>query len=180
MQEPRTCACAFIMHARQLHNGGYLESGFRPLIDPTRLTRTDTARVQDEICGLSEASKSRDLLIYTPTTYTVAFVFVVLRIVGKLAVKRFALDDWIIITSILLAVVPVGCILRSTTARNVLLSLWNRIDAFLQSPRSDSVSTCGILSRDNFSRICACVGYVPRITPIISDEFQFMLPGRHI
>lgn len=80
----------------------------------------DITKVQDELCGLPSESKSQGLLAHTGTTFSIVFLLAVLRIIGKVVAKRLTFDDWIIMTSLLLSAVAVGCTFRSTASLNTL------------------------------------------------------------
>ncbi|KAH7394773.1 hypothetical protein BKA66DRAFT_409999 [Pyrenochaeta sp. MPI-SDFR-AT-0127] len=84
------------------------------LANCTMADNLGTARVQADICNLSEESKRKEVFMYTGIVYSMAFLFVILRIAGKLVSKRLALDDWIVIAALLLAAVPLGCVLTMT------------------------------------------------------------------
>lgn len=72
-----------------------------------------TLRVQADMCNLSEESKRTHVFIYTGVVYSLAFVFVALRIAGKLVSKRLSPDDYIVIAALLITAVPLGCVLAS-------------------------------------------------------------------
>ncbi|KAF2678735.1 hypothetical protein K458DRAFT_376105 [Lentithecium fluviatile CBS 122367] len=82
------------------------------LANCTMAESLDTAKVQADICRLADESKSGDVYIYTITTYSIAALFVTLRIIGKVAMKRLAMDDWIIVVALCLTAVPLGCVLE--------------------------------------------------------------------
>jgi len=73
----------------------------------------DTARVQAVLCDMSDESQRLDMFMWTGVIYSMAVVFVVLRIVGKLVNKRLAMDDYIVVFALVLCAVPAGCTLAS-------------------------------------------------------------------
>ncbi|KAJ4358413.1 uncharacterized protein N0V89_002995 [Didymosphaeria variabile] len=72
----------------------------------------NTAKVQQDICHLSNESKQHDAYIYTITCYTIAAIFVLLRVVGRVVTRRFAYDDCIVVAALLLTAVPLGLVLK--------------------------------------------------------------------
>ncbi|KAF2642253.1 hypothetical protein P280DRAFT_422749 [Massarina eburnea CBS 473.64] len=72
----------------------------------------DTAKVQKDLCNLSTDSKTRDVYIYTIVAYSIAIVFVVLRIIGRAVTNRLAYDDYIIVAALLVTAVPLGLVLK--------------------------------------------------------------------
>lgn len=70
-----------------------------------------TARVQADICKLPKDSKRTQVFWYSGVVYTVAILFVVLRIIGKLVSDRLSMDDYIVILALILTAVPLGCVL---------------------------------------------------------------------
>jgi hypothetical protein len=77
------------------------------------LSSTDTARVQADLCNLSTESKKQKLILYTSIVYSIAFVSIFLRIIGKIVSKRLAWDDLAVVSALLLTAIPAGCIIRS-------------------------------------------------------------------
>ncbi|KAK7180494.1 hypothetical protein DPSP01_009970 [Paraphaeosphaeria sporulosa] len=73
------------------------------------------SQVQDDVCDLSEDSKSNTVLICTCVCYPLAIFFVTLRLVGKVMSKRVRLEDWIIVSSLILAAMPIACVVKMTT-----------------------------------------------------------------
>ena len=73
----------------------------------------DTSKVQADLCAFSDGSKTNDMYIYTIATYSIAVLFVTLRIFGKILAKRTAMDDWVLITALIVATPPVACVLIS-------------------------------------------------------------------
>ncbi|KAG9195625.1 hypothetical protein G6011_00746 [Alternaria panax] len=90
----------------------------------------ETARVQADLCNLSEESQRFDIFMWTGIIYSLAVVFVCLRIAGKLVNKRVALDDYIVVLAIILCALPVGCVL-AMTERGFGEHLWNLEDGAL-------------------------------------------------
>jgi len=84
-----------------------------------RKTRTDGikllafAQVEKELCDLSEHSRSTELLIFTGSSYVVVVVCVALRLVAKVSTKKAKLDDWVIVSAVLLSAISIGCVLKS-------------------------------------------------------------------
>jgi len=72
-----------------------------------------TAQVQADLCNLSDESKTRQLVLYTSIVFSIALVFVSLRVVGKIVSKRMTPDDWILVLAMLLTAIPCGCMLAS-------------------------------------------------------------------
>lgn len=73
-----------------------------------------TARVQSDMCHLRQESKRTEVFLYTGIVYSLAIVFVVLRIAGKAASQRMAWDDLIVVIALCLTAIPVGCVLAMT------------------------------------------------------------------
>ncbi|KAI4630867.1 hypothetical protein J4E83_002391 [Alternaria metachromatica] len=90
----------------------------------------DTARVQAVLCDMSDESQRLDMFMWTGVIYSMAVVFVVLRIVGKLVNKRLAMDDYIVVFALVLCAVPAGCTL-AMTERGFGEHLWNLEDGAL-------------------------------------------------
>lgn len=74
----------------------------------------NTAKVQQDLCHLSNESKRHDVYIYTITCFTIAASFVFLRVVGRVVTGRFALDDYIVVVALLLTTIPLGLVLKMT------------------------------------------------------------------
>lgn len=72
-----------------------------------------TARVNAEMCVLSNESQRSSVMVYTITVYAVALTLVALRVAGKVVSERFAWNDAPIVAAVLLAAVPIGCVLAS-------------------------------------------------------------------
>ena len=73
----------------------------------------DTAKIQANLCDFSHVSKTREQLIYTIVVYTIAAIFVGLRVAGKVLTKRLSPDDWVLVVAILLTAIPCGLVLAS-------------------------------------------------------------------
>ncbi|KAF2635496.1 hypothetical protein P280DRAFT_411393 [Massarina eburnea CBS 473.64] len=71
-----------------------------------------TAKVQSDLCNLSDESKTREVFLYTVIGYGIGLLFVGLRLWGKLVTKRLAIDDLICLAALLLTALPVGCVLK--------------------------------------------------------------------
>lgn len=78
----------------------------------------ETARVQADLCNLSKESQRLDIFMWTGIIYSIAVVFVCLRIAGKLVNKRLALDDYIVVCAIVFCALPVGCAIASTLTQS--------------------------------------------------------------
>jgi putative Ca2+/H+ antiporter (TMEM165/GDT1 family) len=83
------------------------------LANCTMADTTGTARVQADLCDLSQESKRMQVFLYTGIVYSLAFLFVVLRIAGKMVSSRLSLDDIMVVAALLLTAVPLGCVLAS-------------------------------------------------------------------
>lgn len=84
------------------------------------LLQTGTARVQADLCHLPNESRRQELILYTSIVYSIAFVSVLLRIVGKIVSKRLAWDDCAVVLALLLTAIPVGCVVRSAYTHSCL------------------------------------------------------------
>ncbi|KAI8941723.1 hypothetical protein NX059_002929 [Plenodomus lindquistii] len=73
-----------------------------------------TARAQADICNLSDDSKRTDMFWYSGVVYTVAVLFVAARLAGKLVSGRISMDDYIVIAALVVAAIPLGCVLAMT------------------------------------------------------------------
>ncbi|KAF2127520.1 hypothetical protein P153DRAFT_377123 [Dothidotthia symphoricarpi CBS 119687] len=89
-----------------------------------------TAKVQANMCNLSNESKRHHVFWYTGVVYAVGILFVVLRMAGKLASKRLSVDDWVLILALLLGAIPIGCVLKMGTL-GFGEHLWNLEDGKL-------------------------------------------------
>ncbi|KAJ8111237.1 hypothetical protein OPT61_g6125 [Boeremia exigua] len=100
------------MHAGKLYNGRQrryvlaFHAVTKPLTDDAA-----TARVNSDMCMLSDESQRRSVIVYTITVYAVALTLVVLRVAGKIVSKRLAWNDAPIVAAVLLAAVPIACVL---------------------------------------------------------------------
>lgn len=98
-----------ICHDKQL-----LDSAGDCLIANCTMQETlDTSRVQAALCNLPNDSRRHEILITTITVYLVALVFAVARTAGKIVSKRLGLDDAMVIVSVVLTIMPLGCALAS-------------------------------------------------------------------
>jgi hypothetical protein len=52
--------------------------------------------------------------MYTGIIYAVAIILTALRLAGKLVAKNVSLDDWVVISALLLLALPVGCVFAMT------------------------------------------------------------------
>ncbi|KAH7072137.1 hypothetical protein BKA63DRAFT_577881 [Paraphoma chrysanthemicola] len=73
-----------------------------------------TSRVQADICGFSNESKRMQMFWYTGVVYSLAVLFVALRIAGKVVSKRLSWDDWVVVAALLLTTIPLACVLAMT------------------------------------------------------------------
>jgi hypothetical protein len=80
------------------------------LTNCTMAETLDTAKVQADICNFSNDSKTHEVYLYTGIVFSIAVIFVALRIAGKVLAKRVTPDDWIIIVAMLLTAIPCGCV----------------------------------------------------------------------
>jgi hypothetical protein len=88
------------------------------LVDATlTLPPKDTARVQSDLCHLSDDSQTTHVVLYTTIIYSVAFFFVVLRLVGKYLSKGVSWDDLALVASLAIVTIPVGLVLDSKYTR---------------------------------------------------------------
>lgn len=118
MSECRACQVELGLPIGKLHNGRNfgcvhvlslrLYSSFRTL-----LIVKDTAKVQAQLCGLPNTSKSDQVRNYSIVALSVATLFVALRLYGKISRNRFGLDDWIITFALCLTVLPAVCTIKS-------------------------------------------------------------------
>ncbi|OAL47711.1 hypothetical protein IQ07DRAFT_682501 [Pyrenochaeta sp. DS3sAY3a] len=100
------------------------------LANCTMADTTGTARVQADLCDLSQESKRMQVFLYTGIVYSLAFLFVVLRIAGKMVSSRLSLDDIMVVAALLLTAVPLGCVLAMTKI-GFGEHLWNLEDGTL-------------------------------------------------
>lgn len=82
------------------------------------------ARFQAAECGLSNASRSTEVIIVMSVLYGVAALFVLLRVTSKLMTRTFCVEDHMIIYAVLLATVPFVCILYSEFLPSLDMSNW--------------------------------------------------------
>jgi hypothetical protein len=103
------------MFACELHDGRQLRCAAQhPNKENYDLhVRAGTAVVQADLCNLSNESRTREVVLYTAIVFSIAIIFVALRLTGKIMAKRITPDDYILIAAMLLTAVPVGCVLTS-------------------------------------------------------------------
>lgn len=120
------------MSASKLHDAGLV--GYDCLEDSRdgqRLTGVqDTSRVQRDLCNLSDESKTGEVILYTSIVYSIAFLSVTLRIVGKVVSKRLSWDDAMVVAALLLTAIPLGCVL-DMALKGFGEHLWNLEDGRL-------------------------------------------------
>lgn len=90
----------------------------------------DTSRVQAGLCDWSEESKKVEFFIYSGVVYSLAFIFVALRIAGKVVSSRLSWDDAVVAGALALTAVPLGCVLAMTRI-GFGEHLWNLEDGML-------------------------------------------------
>jgi hypothetical protein len=84
------------------------------LVDGTlTLPPKDTARVQSDLCNLSDDSQTTQVVLYSSIIYSIAFIFVVLRLVGKTLSKGISWDDLAVVASLAIVTIPLGLVLDS-------------------------------------------------------------------
>jgi hypothetical protein len=84
------------------------------LVDATlTLLPIDTARVQSDLCNLSDDSQTTEVVLYTSIVYSIAVFFVVLRLIGKSLSKRISWDDLAVVGSLMTVTIPLGLVLHS-------------------------------------------------------------------
>jgi hypothetical protein len=71
-------------------------------------------KVQADICNFSRESKRTEMFMYTGIIYPLAIFLVALRIAGKIVLKHLSMDDGLVVSSLLLLALPVGCVLEMT------------------------------------------------------------------
>jgi hypothetical protein len=81
----------------------------------------DTARVQASLCNFPHTSQRKKLLNTSIMVYVVCFFCVLGRTAGKVVSKRVGLDDYINVSTWLLAQFPAACTLLSTSMTMSLL-----------------------------------------------------------
>ncbi|KAF2786450.1 hypothetical protein K505DRAFT_343799 [Melanomma pulvis-pyrius CBS 109.77] len=81
------------------------------LANCTMAESLDTAVVQADLCNMSNESKTGNVVLCTSIVFSIAVIFVGLRITGKVLAKRITPDDWVIVAALLLAALPCGCVL---------------------------------------------------------------------
>jgi hypothetical protein len=106
------------MSTRKLYNGrqlGYVAFRIQWTcrVRAVYLLSKDTAKVQADLCRLPQESKTNDIYICTIASFSVATLFVTLRVIGKVATKRLAKDDWVIVSALCIVASSSGCIIVS-------------------------------------------------------------------
>lgn len=74
----------------------------------------NTARVQADLCRLSNDSKEKEMFLFSSILYAVGFINITLRTAGKVVSKRLAWDDWILVGALLFTTLPLACVLAMT------------------------------------------------------------------
>jgi hypothetical protein len=75
-------------------------------------TLNDSLNIAHEICHFSDKSMQRAIYVYTITCYSIAIIFVLLRVLGRLVAGRFAFDDYIVVAALLFKAIPLGLVLK--------------------------------------------------------------------
>ncbi|ROW03337.1 hypothetical protein VSDG_01261 [Cytospora chrysosperma] len=68
------------------------------------------SRFQAAQCGLSNVSRSREVIIVMSALYGVTVAFVLLRILSKMITHTFCAEDYMIISAVILSAAPLGCV----------------------------------------------------------------------
>lgn len=71
-------------------------------------------KVQADLCNLSQESKRTEVFLSIGIVYAVAALLVGMRISGKILTNHVSMDDWIVVTALLLLALPVGCVMSMT------------------------------------------------------------------
>ncbi|KAH7123622.1 hypothetical protein B0J11DRAFT_529483 [Dendryphion nanum] len=77
----------------------------------TMADNLETARVNKQLCNLSDESKTNTVRTYTITVYVIAIFVVSLRVASRLLSGRLAWNDAPIVAAVVLAAVPIGTVL---------------------------------------------------------------------
>jgi hypothetical protein len=110
----RDIADCMLAHCTMQESLGTCPPLFCLLVDPTlTLPPQDTARVQSDLCNLSDDSQTTQVVLYTTIIYSIAFIFVVLRLVGKTLSKGMSWDDLAVMGSLAIVSIPLGLVLDS-------------------------------------------------------------------
>jgi hypothetical protein len=112
------------MFACKLHDGRQLRCAAQHLQkeDNDLHIHAGTAVVQADLCNLSNESRTREVVLYTAIVFSIAVIFVALRLTGKIIAKRITPDDYILIAAMLLTAVPVGCVFASKSIHTFCIS----------------------------------------------------------
>jgi hypothetical protein len=73
-----------------------------------------SVKVQSDLCGFPQASKRTEMFMYTGIIYPLAILLVALRLAGKIVAKHISMDDWLVVSALILLALPVGCVLEMT------------------------------------------------------------------
>lgn len=107
------------VHACELYDGGQSWYAICPYICSGLLTcHIGTARVNAELCMLSDESQRSSIIAYTIAVYAVALTLVALRVAGKIVSTGVAWNDAPIVAAVLLAAVPIASVLASELIQN--------------------------------------------------------------
>lgn len=83
--------------------------------------------MQADLCNLSKESKTQEVILYTSIVYSIAFISVALRVIGKAVSQRLAWDDAVVVAALLLTGIPLGCVL-DMAMKGFGEHLWNLQD----------------------------------------------------
>ncbi|KAL6704955.1 hypothetical protein ACN47E_007500 [Coniothyrium glycines] len=81
------------------------------LANCTMADTESTARVQADMCNLSDESRRTEVFLYTVVVFSLAVLFVMLRIGGKYITGRLSWDDVVVVIALLLTIIPFACVL---------------------------------------------------------------------
>lgn len=111
---------------------------------------------------LSDESQRSSVIAYTITVYAVALTLVALRVAGKTVSSGVAWNDAPIVAAVLLAAVPIACVLASELSK---VQMRTRADTAEQWLRLGSASISGtlkmILSCQSFDTVRCQSNSVP-------------------
>lgn len=68
------------------------------------------------MCMLVDESQRSSVVVYTITVYAVSLTLVILRIASKIVSKRLAWNDAPVVMAVLLAAIPISCVLASKSS----------------------------------------------------------------
>lgn len=111
------------MLARELYHGR--QSWYVTAANAVTVALTDvagTARVNADLCVLSDESQRSSVIAYTIALYVVALSLVALRVLGKIVSTGLAWNDAPIVAAVLLAAIPIACVLSSKLNRTQSLT----------------------------------------------------------